>query len=213
MFIFLIDVDNTIYSKKTGLQAALTKRAIDYMISRLGIEKAEVVSISKRLLNKYGAILTGLIREYGIDPEDFVQVVFDIDVCKFLSPSPALEKALFKLNGRIYAFSDSVREHVEKVLNCLDISKYFSGIYDRRFFNCGAKSDESTYRMVIRDIDACPKDCVLVDDKPENIILAKKIGMTTVWLNEGVPVRLQEADFIITNIHEIGNISLFIADT
>ena len=209
MYSFLLDIDNTIYSRKAGLLDALIDKAVQFIITRLNMDESEAVSLSRRFFSQYGAILDGLMFEYDIEPEDFICEVFDIDVCYFLTPNVVLADALSKLNGKKYAFSDSTCEYIKNVLDCLDISSLFSGIYDRRFLKYNSKSNKNSYYIVLDYLSANPDECVLVDDKVANICLAKEIGMNTVWVNEGDTTYLEEADFIIPAIHNIGQITRF----
>jgi len=207
--IILFDIDNTIYSKKTGLQNQIIEKAKAFIKIITNFELQDIDLLIKQLNDRYGTILSGLIKEFKIDPEEFIKYVFDIEICNFLVEDIKLKKILTKIPCRIFAFSNSPKEYIEKILHCLGISDCFDGIYDRRFFNYGSKSEPVVYKKVIDDLKVSSSDCILVDDKASNISIAKKLGMQTIWLNENNLPDMNDADFIISNILEIKKIPLF----
>ena len=207
--IILIDIDNTIYSKKTGLQNTIIERAKLFIKDVTNFEKQEIELLVNHLYDKYGTILSGLIKEFKIDPEKFIKYVFDIKICNFLAEDVELKEILSGISSRKFAFSNSPKEYIEKVLQCLGISDCFDGIYDRRFFNYGSKSESEVYKKVIDYLNVSPGECIFVDDKASNILIAKKLGMQTIWLNENNLPDMNDADFIISNIVEIKKIPLF----
>jgi len=67
----------------------------------------------------------------------------------------------------------------------LEIIKEINGcsLFDDLFFSCERgikKPDLEFYELVIREMDANPQECLFIDDKEENLVPAKKIGMKTV---------------------------------
>ena len=207
--IILFDIDDTIYAKEKGLQTELARRAKAFIAKSLGIGKEEANTLFYEMYHEHGTVMSGLKEVYSIEPDVFIGDVFDLRVCDFLSRDEELIEILTGLKQRKYAFSNSPREHVERVLTCLGIVELFDGIYDRRFFNFGSKSDPAAYEMVLNDLGVSAGECILVDDKAENIMLAKGLGMGTVWVNKDKKAGMREADFTIGEIKEIRDIPLF----
>lgn len=207
--IILFDIDDTIYSKKTGLHKTVIEKAKLFTKNITNFDIQEVELLVNQLNNKYGSILNGLIKKFKIDPEIFIKYVFDVEICNYLVEDVQLKEVLTKIPGQKYAFSNSPREYIEKVLHCLGISDCFDGIYDRRFFDYGSKTEPVIYKKVVDDLNVSPLECILVDDKASNISIAKKLGMQTIWLNENNLLGFDDADFVISNISEIKIISLF----
>jgi len=207
--IILIDIDNTIYSKETGLQNTIIKRAKSFIKNITNFETQEIDSLANQLYTQYGTILSGLIQEYRIDPEEFIKFVFDVEICDFLIEDLQVKEVLTKLPGRKFVFSNSPKEYIEKILHCLGIYDCFDGVFDRRYFDYGSKSEPVVYRKVINYLNVSPMDCVLVDDKLANILIAKKLGFKTIWINENGLQDISNADFVISKFVDIDKILLF----
>lgn len=204
----LIDIDNTIYSKRTGLQAAIFDNMKLFIKNFLYIE-SDVDNLIKRLYRLHGNIFSGLIRDFNIDPEEFINFVFDINVSDYLVKDLSLKKTLKNISIPIYAFSNSPSEHVEKVITNLGIADCFSGLFDRRFFNYKSKADCEVYLDVLNNLGIHSWECVLIDDNILNINIAKNLGFYTVLFSEDDPNNLDEKDCKINNILDVSKIPLF----
>ncbi len=67
------------------------------------------------------------------------------------------------------------------------------------------KPDPRFFEMAMNEVGIEPKDAAIVDDNLErSIVPAKKIGMTTIWLNsEKRSVTKVSADYIITSLPDL----------
>lgn len=60
--------------------------------------------------------------------------------------------------------------------------------------------DEVTKRKKVR-----PARAMMMDDKPENLFMAKQAGLVTVWISHGEKIDLEKhpyIDYVATNLHE-----------
>ena len=62
------DLDNTIYDIKAGLFVKISERITQYIMEVL-FTKEEANLVRSDMYKKYGLTLTGLMREYEIDPD------------------------------------------------------------------------------------------------------------------------------------------------
>ena len=56
-------------------------------------------------------------------------------------------------------------------------------LFDDLFFSCERglkKPDLEFYELVIKEMNVRPQECLFIDDKEENLLLAEKLGMKTV---------------------------------
>lgn len=83
-------------------------------------------------------------------------------------------------NKRIvkWAFSNSIRPHVERMLKHLDIYDCIDGITDYYYLRKDNKPNESAYRIVLAALprSTSPEQCVFFDDSIANLVAAKKLG-------------------------------------
>jgi hypothetical protein len=59
-----------------------------YMQEVAGIPAAAVDGLRRRYWAEYGVTLGGLIRHHGVDPEDYLEYVHDVDIDSRLAPTP-----------------------------------------------------------------------------------------------------------------------------
>ena len=90
----LFDLDNTLYPPERELFSLIDVRINRYMQEVAGIPAAAVDGLRRRYWAEYGVTLGGLIRHHGVDPEDYVEYVHDVDVERRLTPDAGLRIAL-----------------------------------------------------------------------------------------------------------------------
>lgn len=78
-------------------------------------------------------------------------------------------------------------EAIQKEMGALAWKK-FTGYFDHLFFSHelgSAKPDEEFYYTVLQTIGCEAADCLLVDDKQENLVAAEMLGIETYWYQKG----------------------------
>jgi len=176
----LFDLDNTLYAPERDLFALIDKRINRYMLEVVAIPHAEVDGLRRHYWKAYGATLQGLIRHYGVDPEDYLDYVHDVDVTTRLQPDPLLCSSLQRLPLRRFVFTNGSRGHAERVLAALGLAGSFEEIFDIRIANYQPKPNPDPYHGVLRQLGLAAGDCVMVEDSLANLATAKQLGMTTV---------------------------------
>ena len=78
-----------------------------------------------------------------------------------------------------------IREAVEEVLEKLQISNQFEGIFDIKMANYIPKPEIQTYEKLIETYNINPNKTIMFDDIAKNLVPASKKGFTTVWINVG----------------------------
>ena len=76
---WVFDLDNTLYPAHTNLFAQIDDRISDFVARFLGIAKDEAQRKQKDFYRDYGTTLRGLMSEYDIDPDQFLEFVHVID--------------------------------------------------------------------------------------------------------------------------------------
>ncbi len=94
---FFIDLDDTVYPASSGVWPLAGERMVTYMHEVLGIPLAEAPALRERLFHIYGTTLRGLQREYGVDMDDYLHYVHDLDLPSLLQPDAELRQALLQL--------------------------------------------------------------------------------------------------------------------
>jgi len=183
----LFDLDNTLYPVGQEVFCLMDSRINRYMIEVVGISPDEVDDLRHSYWKRYGLTMRGLMSHHGVDPEDYLSYVHDIDVGGILRPNPELCRALQSLPLRRAIFTNSSMDHSERVLDALGLSGAFEAIFDIRVANYLPKPCPEPYHAVLDRLGVSAADCIMVDDAPENLKTAKELGMGTILVGDALP--------------------------
>ena len=198
----VFDLDDTLYSAKCGIWLEIRERINAYMVDRLGVSESEVAEKREAYFREYGTSLAGLHREYpDIDTDEYLAYVHDVSYSEYLSRNVELEKNLDRLLMKKCVFTNSDRNHTDRVLSALGVKTHFEiivDIYATKFIN---KPRAEAFGVLFEVLRAEPDECVLLDDQERNIKMAHSLGMLTVHVKAvGDPDGI--ADIGVVNINE-----------
>jgi len=180
MDFILFDLDNTLYSPEHRLFNLIDQRICRYMNEVVGIPREDVDGLRRSYWQRYGVTMRGLMRHHGIDPEDYLAYVHDVDVTERLRPDPGLRRALEAIPLRRVIFTNSSADHSERVLAALGLTDTFEQIFDIRVADYLPKPYPEPYHAVLSRISVSADRCIMVEDAPENLRTAKELGMGTI---------------------------------
>ena len=178
---WVFDLDNTLYCAATDLFAAIDRRMGEFISGALQVDSLEARRIQKDYFRDYGTTLRGLMVNHGTDPEAFLEYVHAIDV-DVLTPDPALDSALERLEGMKVVFTNGSADHAVKVMNRLGVTRHFEAVFDTAAAGYLSKPDPAAYRALIERHRIHPAETVLFEDLTRNLAPAAALGMTTVWV-------------------------------
>lgn len=79
--------------------------------------------------------------------------------------------------------------------------------YEKIFFTADLRLDKSNpqaFQKIQEELKLKPQEIIFIDDKPNNLAPAKKVGWKTVWLeNQAYPLKDFQPDFVIKSLREI----------
>ncbi len=179
---FIFDLDNTLYSKALNVFGLIDQRINRYMHEKLGIPEHEVDSLRRHYWKIHGVTLNGLMIHYDVDPEDFLEFVHDVELKRILKPNKKLRKALKNINSNKVILTNGSIRHAENVLSALEIDDVFQDIFDVRVASFKPKPFPEPYLKVLEILKVPGRDCVMIDDIPENLKTAKDLGMKTILI-------------------------------
>ena len=134
---------------------------------------------------RYGTTLLGLMRHHGEDPKKFMRETHQFPGARprWWSARTALGHALARLGGTRLVFSNAPRHYVEDVLRALGVARWFDAVYTIESTRYRPKPAFQGFRVLLRAHNLDPHRCALIDDMPENLRAAKRLGMSTVWVS------------------------------
>ncbi len=193
----ILDLDDTLYPRRSGLMDLISERIGRYMVERLGFPPEQAEALRQRYYAQYGTTLRGLMEEYHIDPEDYLAYVHDVPLEDYLQPDPALDAMLARIPLTKVIFTNASEEHACRVLERLRVAHHFPIILDVRRLDYCNKPDPEAYRRILQHLRAQGPECVFVDDSPRNLRPARALGMITILVDGDAT---DGVDFHVPNI-------------
>jgi putative hydrolase of the HAD superfamily len=202
---WIFDLDNCLYPASANLFELIDIRMGEYIQRLLACDAAEARRVQKQHFHEHGTTLAGLMKERGVDPNDFLDFVHDIDLAR-LSADPALVQALDRLPGRKFVFTNGDEAYAARVLDRLGLANAFDGMHDIHAMNYLPKPNPASYDALCRRHGIDPERALFAEDMARNLAPAKALGMTTVWVDNGSERGGHGADpgFIDYRVADIG---------
>ena len=126
---WVFDLDNTLYPRHIDLFSQIDKKMTAYVRELLGLDHDAARGIQKKYYREHGTTLKGLMLNHGIEPNDFLEKVHDIDY-SWVKPDPELAQAIKALPGRKFIFTNGDTPHAERTAQALGILDHFDDIFD-----------------------------------------------------------------------------------
>jgi putative hydrolase of the HAD superfamily len=202
---YIFDLDNTLYPESLNVFGLIDQRINRYMQEKLRIPEPEVDVLRRHYWKVYGVTLNGLMIHYRVDPEDFLHYVHDVDLSHVLKPNQKLRRALKGINSNKVIFTNGSSRHAENVLSALGIEDIFQDVFDVRVASFKPKPFLEPYLKVLEAMNSEGRDCVMIDDIPENLKTAKGLGMKTILI--GRPNGSEYIDICLEKACAIGEVA------
>ena len=190
---WIFDLDNCLYPASTGLFALIDKRMGAYIQNLLGCGPEEARRVQKSHFHVHGTTLAGLMKEHGVDPHHFLEDVHDIPLDR-VSPDDRLARALGRLPGRKFVFTNGDAPYATRVLQAIGVHEHFEHLHDIHASELKPKPNPHGYRLLCERFGIDPARAVLVEDMAQNLRPAKALGMVTVWVDNGSERGNHDAD-------------------
>ena len=152
-----------------------------YVSELLQLPPEEARKLQKELYKEYGTTLNGLMARHGIDSDDFLNKVHDIDY-SWVDPNPALGDAIKALPGRKFIFTNGDRGHAERTARQLGILDHFNDIFDIVAADLTPKPARETYDKFVGLHRVDTENAAMFEDLARNLHVPKTLGMTTVLI-------------------------------
>ncbi len=180
---WVFDLDNTLYHPSCRLFDQIAVRMTDFMVETLGISAKEAAALRHSYFKKYGTTLRGLMLEHGLEPHGFLTYVHEIDYAP-VKHHAELRDAIVKLPGRKLVFTAGTRAHANNVLENLGCTNIFEEIFDITDCHFIPKPDARPYEIFLKRHNVTPEHAAFFEDLPENLLVPRALGMTTVLVGE-----------------------------
>jgi putative hydrolase of the HAD superfamily len=181
---WIFDLDNCLYPASTGLFALIDERMTAYIERLLDVGPEEARRVQKHHFHTHGTTLAGLIKEHEVDPHHFLEEVHDVPLDR-VKGDDRLGRLLPRLPGRRFVFTNGDATYARRVLHAIGVHEHFDDLHDIHASSYRAKPDPHGYELLCDRFGIDPRHALLADDMARNLIPAKQLGMTTVWVDNG----------------------------
>lgn len=198
----LIDLDDTLYPHNNGTWQMIRKRINQFMLEEMHFSQEEIPSLRQRLWQQYGTTLRGLQAEFTVDMDAYLDYVHDVPLETMIAPNPELAQLLRDLPQRKVVFTNAHAVHAQRVLDIMEIGEHFTGIIDVYAMSPYCKPEIEAFHKALSMIEEAAEHCLLIDDSPDNLDTAQKLGMQTI----SVGLRRHNGSPHIDTIQELGEL-------
>jgi putative hydrolase of the HAD superfamily len=189
---WVFDLDNTLYPHHVNLWQQVDARIRDYIVDFLHVSRDEAFRLQKDYYRRYGTTMRGLMEEHGLEPDEFLEIVHQIDHSP-LTPDPALAAALAALPGRKLVLTNGTRYHADAVMQRLGIDRHFEDVFDIRAAELEPKPRPAVYDRFLKRHRVDPVRAAIFEDLARNLEVPHALGMITVLVvPKGAGVVLRE---------------------
>ena len=175
---WVFDLDNTLYPHHL-LWQQVDDRIRNFITEFLKVSHDEAFRIQKDYYKRYGTTMRGLMTEHGLNPDDYLEYVHQIDHSP-LEPNPALGAALEMLPGRKLILTNGTRKHADTVMKRLEIDRHFEDVFDIAAADLDPKPLPQVYKRFLARHAVDPGKAAMFEDLARNLEVPHALGMTTV---------------------------------
>ncbi len=196
----LFDLDDTLYTDASGLFDEVGSRIEQWTQHALKVTAAEAKVLRRRYFTTYGTTMSGLLLEHpGVDIDDYLDYVHDLDITRHLDPDPKLAEMLSRLPAPKSVFTNSIASWAERITQRLGVRGHFEHIFDVRAVGYRSKPDRHAFSWVLDTLNLPGEACVFLDDRASYLQGAAAASIHTVLVRKGGQVT-DGVDFAVDHI-------------
>ena len=181
---WIFDLDLTLYGPDANIMSQVRDRIALFVERYFNIGSDEAHEIRHSYWKKYGTTLGGLMAEHMVDPHGYLDFVHDVDM-GLLRPDADLRCQISALPGRKLIFTNADAPYAERVLAARGLDNLFEDIFDIHRMQHLPKPAPASYDSLCAELSIDPSRALFVEDSAHNLVPAKAMGMTTIWVNHG----------------------------
>jgi putative hydrolase of the HAD superfamily len=166
----LFDLDNTLYSAKTGMENDFQRRIIAFTSRFLGIPGEEALARRQEGITRYGTTIEWLIGDNGFTAiEEYYAAVHPEGEEEVIPPDPQLRLFLKSLGVPLAVLTNSPREHADRVLAKIGIADLFTHIFDIRWNGNQGKPLPAAFTRALDALGSGAGNTLFIDDAPRYV--------------------------------------------
>jgi len=183
----LLDLDNTLYPRSSGLGRFMGERMGEFVVRHLDVPLDAANTLRRAGLARYGTTLKWLMTEHSLtDIEGFIEFVHPRDLGGFLTPADreTAQQTLDALALPASILTNAPSEHAEMVLDWLGIRDRFEHVFDIRFNGFTGKPEPAVYRRALKIAGRQPGTTLFADDVLQYLLPFRDLGGYAVHISD-----------------------------
>ena len=191
--IWVFDLDDTLHDASAHIFPVMNRAMTQYIQDALSLDEASAYKLRQHYWRVYGATLKGLMRHHGVDPYHFLHETHKlIKLPEMVLQTKRLRHMLQNLKGRKVIFTNAPTNYALRVLDLLGIGDMFELVFSVESAKFHAKPSTRGFQMLLKNLQANPSDCIMLEDNLPALMTAKRLGMKTIWVTK----KLQKPNFV-----------------
>ncbi len=185
--VWVFDLDDTLHHATPQIFPHINRAMTAYIERHLALDHAAATALRQHYWQRYGATLLGLIRHHGVDPHHFLDQTHNFDdLGSLIMTAPALANTLDALPGRRIIFSNAPRRYTDDILRLTGLRSLFNAVYTVESFGFHPKPLRTGFLRLLQRERVQARQCIMVEDSLANLVMAKRLGMHTLWVTRSL---------------------------
>ena len=180
---WIFDLDNTLYPASIDLFGQINVKMSNYIMNLLDVDKVAADKMRAVYWEKYGTSLAGLMKNYKIDPDDFLSIVHDIDF-SVLPKDLDLLDALNNLPGRKLVYTNGTVPYAREVLKYRGLLDVFDEIYGIEDATYVPKPFPEAFEIIFSKANIVYNRSAMFEDEVRNLEVPFKLGLKTILISD-----------------------------
>ena len=180
---WIFDLDNTLYPASVDLFGQINVKMSNYIMNLLDVDKVAADKMRAVYWEKYGTSLAGLMKNYKIDPDDFLDIVHDIDF-SVLPKDLDLLDALNNLPGRKLVYTNGTVPYAREVLKYRGLLDVFDEIYGIEDATYVPKPFPVAFETIFSKANIVYNRSAMFEDEVRNLEVPFKLGLKTILVSD-----------------------------
>ena len=180
---WIFDLDNTLYPASIDLFGQINVKMSNYIMNLLDVDKVAADKMRAVYWEKYGTSLAGLMKNYKIDPDDFLNIVHDIDF-SVLPKDLDLLDALNNLPGRKLVYTNGTVPYAREVLKYRGLLDVFGEIYGIEDTTYVPKPFPVAFETIFSKANIVYNRSAMFEDEVRNLEVPFKLGLKTILISD-----------------------------
>lgn len=161
----IFDLDNTLYSPTSAMDAGISRRMMDAVADFLGMDLDAATELRHKNVPYYSTTLEWLRSRGLTDVEGYFAKVHPDNEADELAYDKDLRSFLQSIEQKKIVLTNAPREHADRVLEKLKIADLFSAVVDIRACGLLGKPYANSYKIALEKCGGTIDDTIFLDDQ------------------------------------------------